>query len=493
MTGFAGLMRQVLYEWGGLNMVGSDGADSTPSEDSTRSTPGPDTGPARVNAVWLSTWGIAVLGVLVTLMGLTPPGWPRAPFIPLALIWGVAAPLAWHLRGCKRRFMAALAVAAMVATLVWAVLPHATSNVASAGLQVGPATSQTPPINSASQPAGITSSASSTSTDREQRLIGSACENPPSATAPKNSTTTPGSDSIEGTIGVANVTRGDERYAGRVDASYNDVLKFEIYYNNRLLDGTTIIKNVAVGVDVPHVLGTKQVVHARIWWPGGQVLSDVEVILPEGMCLQYIPGTAVWRHNVAPLGATPKWVDDTLPDATILGAGAPIDNVRPRYDYAATVTFMARVMAAGADVNLTGATPRGPIPRTDVAVKQSDVVDVTLVIRATGNLPLTGVFARIPQGNGWTFVPRSTKAVRMNGAAISVPDSLLVPADSPEDADNGMNLDDISPGEETTLTFRVKTDANLKENQQLIVRAEIRAAGFSALSSTLRLTASAIG
>ncbi len=159
--------------------------------------------------------------------------------------------------------------------------------------------------------------------------------------------------SIEGTMGVANKTAGDTKYVKSVNAKYNDVVKVEVYYHNRELpDSGKIAQNVRVKVNIPSTAGKTQTQTATIKGDNtNTVTAQTTVNLDRADAyLQYLPGSAVWRHNTG-TNDKPNWVDTVVSDNIVTsGTGVVLEDEKPCYNYSATVTVLARVMVPGVNV-----------------------------------------------------------------------------------------------------------------------------------------------
>jgi hypothetical protein len=67
----------------------------------------------------------------------------------------------------------------------------------------------------------------------------------------------------------------------------------------------------------------------------------VIVQIPEGSRLAYLPGSAVWRHNVGTADEA-KWVETPISD-DVMGEGYSVGDVLPMYEFAGTVTVQFRI------------------------------------------------------------------------------------------------------------------------------------------------------
>ena len=264
-----------------------------------------------------------------------------------------------------------------------------------------------------------------------------------------------GDGAIETAIGVANVTNGDTKYVREVVDASTQTCEFEVYYNNRLPDGSKIVKDLTIGVDMPRTPGVSHEIPARVTWDGGEATSSVEVDTRSDMCVAFLPGSVVWRHNVGPIG-TPEYVDRVLPDSAVLSAGETIDDPRPRYDYAGTVSFLARVVIPATELSLSASAPSSSLTPSPLETIEGNVVDAVLSVKAAGNVPLTGLVARLPQSNGWSIVKGSTTVQGSDRRLEHVPDLLVVAAGRGDSADNGLNLGDLDPGDWVNVGFKIR-------------------------------------
>lgn len=158
---------------------------------------------------------------------------------------------------------------------------------------------------------------------------------------------------IEGSIGVANVTNGDTTYQNSVNATYDQVVKFQVYYHNReLADSGLNANNLRVKISIPSSAGATQTVSTTISADNSNTVNDSATVNTgrSDAYLQYIPGSAVWRHDVG-TNASPSYVNTSISDAVVTsGQGLVLENEKPCYNFAATVTVLARVMVPGVQI-----------------------------------------------------------------------------------------------------------------------------------------------
>jgi len=155
---------------------------------------------------------------------------------------------------------------------------------------------------------------------------------------------------LESSMGVANVTAGDTDYKGSVGASHNQVVKLRVYYHNQeASDSNKVAKTVRLKVSLPLTPGKEQVVKSSIKGDNTNTVDTQTTVNldSEDLYLQYIPGSAVWKHATGS-GDKLKVAETSISDDVVSGAqGAELGDEKPSYDYSASVTVLARVSKPG--------------------------------------------------------------------------------------------------------------------------------------------------
>jgi uncharacterized repeat protein (TIGR01451 family) len=174
---------------------------------------------------------------------------------------------------------------------------------------------------------------------------------------------------IEGTIQVANVTAGDTSYKNSVNAKVDEVVKVQVWYHNREdANSGKIAKNLKVGIAIPTAAGKAQTIGGQISADNSNTVSktaSVNLSVDEAN-LEYIPGSAKWRHNTGadankpecitgndPAGAPASCYTETIisDDVAKGGAGVRLEDQKPCFAHEATVTVLMRVKASAVKVN----------------------------------------------------------------------------------------------------------------------------------------------
>ncbi|MFO0882037.1 MAG: PKD domain-containing protein [Candidatus Saccharimonadales bacterium] len=226
------------------------------------------------------------------------------------------------------------------------------------------------------------------------------------------STISAASVKLEGSIGVANVTAGDTKYSPSVNASYDQVVKFQVYYHNmENPDSGNVANNLRVKITMPTTAGTKQDVRTTISADNASntVTGTATVNLNRAdAMIEYIPGSAVWRHNTG-TNDNVNYVETKISDAVVTsGQGLVLENEKPCYNFAATVTVLARVKVPGVkvvkEVRVKGQTGWA---QSNTA-KPGDTLQYLITYQNTGNTTQSNVVIRDALPAGFKLVPGTT-------------------------------------------------------------------------------------
>jgi uncharacterized repeat protein (TIGR01451 family) len=261
--------------------------------------------------------------------------------------------------------------------------------------------------------------------------------------------------SEEGSLGVANVSAGDTKYGHSISASYNQVVKFQVYYHNRENpDSGKIAENLSVKINIPNAAGKVQTQTATIKADNSNtVTSQTTVNLDRSDAyLQYIPGSAVWRHNVG-TNQNIKMVNTTISDDVVTSSqGLRLENEKPCYNFAATVTVEARVMIPGTSVTkqVELANQTGKWATSNTA-NPGDTLKYLITYKNTGNTTAKNVIVRDNLPPHLTYVPGSTVITNTNH-----PNGIKSQSDKV--TTDGIIIGDYAPGSTAYVTLEAKID-----------------------------------
>lgn len=260
---------------------------------------------------------------------------------------------------------------------------------------------------------------------------------------------------LEGSLGVANVTKGDTKYAHSVTAGYDDVVKLQVYYHNtELPDSGKIAKDLTVKINIPSTPGAVQTVSSKISASNASntVNSTATVNMSDSAAyLQYIPGSAVWKHNTG-TNTSVHYVETKISDAVVTnGAGLRLEDEKPCYNFAATVTVLARVMHPGVSVDKYVRVKGQTEWKTSVNAKLGDTLQYEIAYKNTGNTVQNDVEFRDQMPKGISYVAGSTKLKSGNYPnGLNVTSNALVT--------DGITVGDYAPGAAGYVMFEAKVD-----------------------------------
>ena len=257
---------------------------------------------------------------------------------------------------------------------------------------------------------------------------------------------------MEGSLGVANVTAGDTTYKQQVNASYDQVVKLQVYYHNQENpDSGKIANNVKVKITMPTAPGTNQVVRSTTNADNANTVnSQATVTLNRADAyLEYIPGSAVWKHNTGSNEA-PSFVETKISDNVVYGGqGLVLENAKPCFNFAATVTVLARVRVPGVQIVKTVRVKGTTTWSQTNTAKPGDTLQYQLAYKNTGNSTQNAVVLRDNLPPKMTYVAGTTQLKNDSGIK-AVADGVTL---------GGLAVGNYGPGAAAYILFEVKVPA----------------------------------
>ena len=288
---------------------------------------------------------------------------------------------------------------------------------------------------------------------------------------------TTGTVAIEGTIQVANVTAGDTSYKNSVNAKVDEVVKVQVWYHNREdANSGKIAKNLKVGVSIPTTAGKSQTIGGKISADNSNTVSKTAAVnlSVDEASLEYIPGSAKWRHNTGadqnkpecitgndPKGAPASCYTDTQVSDDIAkgGAGVRLEDLKPCFAHEATVTVLMRVKANAVKVNKYVSKHDGDSNvqnndwKTENTANAGDKLDYMIRFENKGNTKLEDVMVGDNLPDYMQLVNGTTKlyaGTNSNGTAIS----------NNNVTKGGINVGAYAAGAVGYVVFTVQIDQN---------------------------------
>lgn len=260
---------------------------------------------------------------------------------------------------------------------------------------------------------------------------------------------------IEGNLAVANYTQGDTTWqADSVDASYDDVVRFKIYYHNtELPDSGKIAESLSVKIDLPTTAGSTQTATVSIKGDNTNTVVDTASVNLDrsDAYLEFVPGSAEWKHNV---GTRENVTYETLniADSVITGDGfTPIENEQPCYEFEAWITFAARVRVPSVEIQKEVADSDEKAWAEEVTSAPGGTVKFLLTIRNNGNARVNSVTVKDFLPEGMTYVPGSTKVFDSNNlTGVTASDNIV--------GAQGINIGDLPNDTIAYVSFSATID-----------------------------------
>jgi hypothetical protein len=240
-------------------------------------------------------------------------------------------------------------------------------------------------------------------------------------------------------LGAANVTCGDNEYWTATGAMYDQVVKIEIWYANR--GDSSSIDDIAARFDVVQT-DTVATIIGELSSPDEPTVlrgtSAVYLSRPDSH-LEFIPGSVVWKRNEAPIGPTPRYAEEKLPD-TLMTEPYVLADAKSRENGDASVTALFRVRVPSTALELRGRTSENAEWRPTLDVSGARKIRVELRITNDGNelLRQPTVSIRLPAG-----VRYADDSLLLYGKTNVISETGLTSA--------GIRIPDIPVGGETRL------------------------------------------
>ena len=226
--------------------------------------------------------------------------------------------------------------------------------------------------------------------------------------------------SIESSTNVGNQTAGDTQYQKTVTAKVNDVVKVQVWYHNREeADSGLIANNLKVAVNIPTSGGTISGTASSD--NSNTVTTTATVNLPAGSHLEYIPGSAYWRHNIGD-NANVNYVTQKISDSVVNGGGLVLENLKPCFNFEATVTVEARVVASEVSITKQVRKLGDTTWQTDINANPGDKIEYLITFKNEGNTVLNHVIVGDNMPPNVTYINGTTmlkNGDNPNGLAIT--------------------------------------------------------------------------
>lgn len=226
---------------------------------------------------------------------------------------------------------------------------------------------------------------------------------------------------ISATTNVANASTNGS-WSSSANASYNQVVDIEVVYDNNQPAGSgQVASNLRVKINIPTAAGATQTVTTTTSADNSNTVHGTATVNLSNAAgyLQYIPGTATWKHAVS--ANSNQTVTQNVSDDVVLNAnGLVLENENPCQ--AGSIQVQARVMVPGVSINKQVRIKGTSAWSTSITANPGQTVQYLISYANTGNAVENSVVIGDKLPNGVTYVPGTSFVANdsaPNGTAVA--------------------------------------------------------------------------
>jgi uncharacterized repeat protein (TIGR01451 family) len=269
------------------------------------------------------------------------------------------------------------------------------------------------------------------------------------------------------TVSNATANAGTMNWATSASAKYNEVVAIQVVYNNTEDPSSNkTTNNLKVAINLPSTSANSQTVTTSVSADNMTTINgSAKVNFSDGPAyLQYIPGTATWKHASTANGpmTTTTTLSDSQISATSTGVVANLGNENPCQ--AGSLVIQARVIVPGLTVDKFVRHAGDKDWSRSINANLGDKIQYEIAYKNTGNTVEKNVEFRDQLPKGITYTAGSTKL--MNG---NYPSGTAITSDAV--VTNGILTGDYAPGATGFILIDAVVDtnnANLKCGNNLL-------------------------
>lgn len=244
-----------------------------------------------------------------------------------------------------------------------------------------------------------------------------------------------------------NVTCGDTAYSPVTGATYDQVVKVQLWYGNYGSDKP--VDDVSIALRLSN-MGTTAFVDGILTSPreGAPLSSRTAVFMPQdGARLESIPGSIIWRHNISPPGEVPAYKDEKLPD-TVVGQPFLLARVAAGENGEASVSALFRVKVRRIAVDAQLRSPSARALAETVAVSPGGDVAIAAEVKNLGNAILRRPVVRLLLAAGSLQYVNSSFSEGVGNDGHPAPQTDILTS--------GVETPDLGVGKTTTVTIMLR-------------------------------------
>ncbi|HVS58141.1 MAG TPA: hypothetical protein VHD60_00160 [Candidatus Saccharimonadales bacterium] len=210
------------------------------------------------------------------------------------------------------------------------------------------------------------------------------------------------------TVSNASENAGTMNWGSSASATYNQVVAVQVAYDNtETANSGKNATNLHVKINIPSAAGQTQTITTKVSSDNSNTVNGSATVKLDraDAYLQYIPGTATWKHATSPNGpmtTTQKISDDVVLSANgiNLGNGVPCQ--------AGSIVVQAREMIPGLTVDKFVREAGTTSWSRSITAKPGDTLQYEIAYHNTGNTNQQDVEFRDQLPKGVTYVAGST-------------------------------------------------------------------------------------
>lgn len=250
------------------------------------------------------------------------------------------------------------------------------------------------------------------------------------------------------TVSNATANAGTMNWGTSASAKYNEVVAVQVVYNNKEdASSNKTTNNLKVAINLPTASASSQTVTTSVSADNMTTINgSAKVNLSDGPAyLQYIPGTATWKHASTANG--PMTTTTTLSDSQIAISGgkvtASLGNENPCQ--AGSLVIQARVIVPGVSIDKSVRLKGTHDWQRSINAEPGQTVQYMITYKNDGNSDEKNVVIGDKLPKGVTYVPGTSYLANDSAPnGKSIPDGVTT---------NGVVIGSYSPGANAFVMF----------------------------------------
>lgn len=265
---------------------------------------------------------------------------------------------------------------------------------------------------------------------------------------------------LESKLGVANPSVGETTYKASTNAKTDETVQVQLWYHNmENADSGKVANNLKAKIQLPTATGKTQKINGTISADNANTVntSATANLALDNSRLEYVPGTAVWRHNKG-TNEQPNWVTDSLSttqEQQLLTGGVVLENGKPCFNFEASVSVKLRVKTDMVSITKQVRVLGEKEWKSENTAKAGDTLEYLITFKNEGNTVLKNLALADNMPAHVSYVNGTTQAKNMNN-----PNGVKITSNNI--TTGGIDVGSYAPGSVGYVWFQAKVDPNLK-------------------------------